>query len=346
MNVKAKRIETRAWGRLGQHDVVLVRLTNESGAFVEVTNYGATLVSVVVPDRFEKKENVVLGYPALRGYLSDTCYIGSTVGRFANRIGNGQFELDGELFNLDRNDGGNTNHGGAEGFHKKVFQYETREDEVTFRLFSRHLEGGFPGNVEFSVKYRWTDENELVIGYTATSDRKTVLNFTNHAYFNLSPGRDIFDHVLTIRGSKTLETNEEYIPTGKILPAEARAFEGNSIYERSLVKDGKITGLNTYYIFDRSDEDRNRPVCVLNEPHSGRMLEVFTTYPGVQLYTGDFLSSSEINNLSSFHKPFDGLCLECQYYPDSPNHVQFPSTLLAPGGVYDEKIIYRFSTKK
>lgn len=345
MKARIPKLEKRLWGVHAGEEVVLIKLTNDSGACVEVTNYGATLVSIVVPDRFDKKENVILGFPTLKGYTSDTCYIGSTVGRFANRIGGAKFTLDGATYQLDKNDGNNCNHGGRDGFNSKVFSFEIKDTEVVFSLSSPHMEGGFPGSLEVKISYQWTDANELFIRYNATSDRKTVLNLTNHAYFNLSPGRDIFEHALTIRSSKILQTREDYVPTGKIIPAGDNSFQNNTVYQRSTVKDGGITGLNTFYVFDPLNEEGS-PVCTLSEQSSGRVLEVFTSYPGVQLYTGDFLTSAEMNNLSSFHKPFDGLCLECQYFPDSPNHKDFPSTVINAGDVYDEQIVYKFSTRK
>ncbi len=345
MIVKTRNITGNVWGEHDGGDVMLFRLTNDSGAYVEVTNYGATLVSVVVPDKFGKQENVILGFPGLRGYISDRCYIGSTIGRFANRINQGRFEMDGIAHELERNDGSNTNHGGASGFHARVFDYNVNDEGVAFTLQSQDGDGGYPGNLELKVQYAWSSLNELSVTYSATSDKKTVANFTNHAYFNLSPGRDIFDHRLTIEADDILETNERYIPTGRVVPAGNKSFKGESIYERSTVVDGRIIGLNTFYIF-RSEKDSVAPVCILSDEHSGRKLEVFTTYPGVQLYTGDFLTSSERNNLTSFHKPFDGLCLECQYYPDSPNHAHFPSTVLKPGELYNQSIVYKFGIGK
>jgi len=339
--IKSATITSKLWGKAGNCDVYLFRITNDNGSYVELTNYGATLVSVVVPDKYDKLGNVILGYPNLQGYLKDTCYIGSTIGRFANRINAGQFVLDGVTYHLEKNDGKNTNHGGLNGFNYKVFDYIIDSNKILFNLLSSDGEGGFPGNLKLQVEYEWNDDNELKIRYIAHTDKTTVANFTNHAYFNLNPGdEDIFDHRLWIDSEKILETTKEHIPTGKIIPAADKKFAGNKLYEKMQISNGMMTGLNTYYLFDKNKS------CRLVSLASGRVLDVTTSYPGVQLYTGDFLNSVTLNNRSSFHKPFDGLCLECQYYPDSPNHDHFPSTKLEPGKVYNEYIVYKFSVNE
>jgi aldose 1-epimerase len=299
-----------------------------------------------VPDKAGTIQNVVLGFPSLEGYLNDTCYIGSTIGRYANRIGGARFVLNDKVYELEKNDNGNNNHGGNCGFHRRVFDFTIHEDGVSFTLSSKDGEGGFPGQVELKVTYRWNERQELEIRYTASTDRPTVLNFTNHAYFNLSGlSRDVFEHWLSIRSQQVLEATDQYIPTGVVLPAKEKSFQNTLIQDRISKVDGKIRGLNTYYILEPEKKEQD-PACVLTEPLSGRLLEVFTTYPGVQLYTGDFLASHSRNHHSDSYKPFDGLCLECQYYPDSPNHSHFPDTVLNPGEIYHEKITYRFSVSK
>lgn len=306
------------WGRFKGNDVMLFRITNNNGSYVELTNYAATLVSVFVPDKFNKLDNVVLSYPDLEGYLNDKCYIGSTVGRFANRIDKAQFVLDGTTYQLDKNDGNNTNHGGLAGFHARVFDYTTFGSKLTFTLLSKDGDGGYPGDLILNVDYEWNDNNELSICYTASTNKKTVANFTNHAYFNLGArGKDIFDHQLSIDSNKVLETTSEHIPTGKIIPVDGTRLK---------------PGINTYYLFNKENA-----LCRLSDINSGRVLEVATSYPGVQVYTGDFLIP---------HKPCEGVCLECQYFPDSPNHAHFPSTVLEPGKIYNEYIVYKFSVNE
>ena len=339
-------VSSKYWGDYEGKQIFLFKIENEQGAYVELTNYGATLVSVFVPDKYNELDNVILSYPTLEGYLNDVCYVGSTIGRFANRIGNAQFMLDDVAYNLEKNDGANSNHGGKSGFHAKGFDYTIGEaDSVAFTVFSKDGEGGFPGNLNLTVEYSWSGRNELSIRYIAHADKKTVMNFTNHAYFKLLPKRDdIFSHKLTINASRILDTTKEYIPTGAIIPVGNKGFQGNIIYDRIAFAGDVVKGLNIYYIFD-NDESGNAQ-CKLKDDSSGRVLEIFTTYPGVQLYTGDFLRSKYLNNRSSFHKPFDGLCLECQYYPDSPNHEHFPSTVVDAGQVLDKKIVYRFSVEQ
>ena len=341
MNVSNRLIKQRPWGTAGGKDIFLFRLENDRGAYVEITNYGATLVSVVVPDCKGEMGNVVLSYPSLEGYLHDKCYIGSTVGRFANRIGNATFTLEGVRYWLDKNDNTNTNHGGFNGFHSKVFDFVVEGDKVYLTLLSPDNEGGFPGNMKLHVTYSWSRSNELFIEYKATSDRKTIGNFTNHAYFDLGgDGEKIFDHELTIPASRILETDEGYIPTGKVIPAGDRQFKSNEVNEKMDLTGSRIKGLNTYYILD---ENYSGAACRLVHPRSGRKLEVFTSYPGVQVYTGDYLHSTMMSDRGAPHEPFDGLCLECQFYPDSPNHDHFPSTVISAGDIFNHSIVYRFS---
>ncbi|HTJ53066.1 MAG TPA: aldose epimerase family protein [Cyclobacteriaceae bacterium] len=347
MTQKKNMVSSKYWGEHDGKQIMLFKIENEHGAYIELTNYGATLVSVFVPDKHEELDNVILGYPSLNGYQNDTCYLGSTIGRFANRIANANFMLDGVEYKLDKNDGANSNHGGKSGFHAKAFDYTIDEDRITFTLFSKDGEGGYPGNLNLNVEYSWNEQNELSICYTANADKKTVMNFTNHAYFKLFPKRDdIFSHKLTIHSSRILEITKDYIPTGGIVSTGDKSFKGNKIYDRIDFVGDVAKGLNIYYIFDKDESGTDHAQCKLKDDSSGRVLEIFTTYPGVQLYTGDFLKSESLNNRSSFHKPFDGLCLECQYYPDSPNHKHFPSTAVDVGEVFDEKIVYRFSVEQ
>jgi aldose 1-epimerase len=342
----AVSITSTPWGTLGGKAVHVFKLLNSSGAYVEVTNYGATLVSVFVSDRHGELGNVILGFASLQGYLNDTCYIGSTIGRVANRIGNASFRLDGHTYALEPNDFPNTNHGGAAGFNFRVFDFRMEGDVLILSLQSNDGDGGYPGSLKLEVYYTWRDDNELSIRFKATTDKKTVANFTNHAYFNLSAMREgIVNHELTIRSMEMLECTPEYIPTGVVLPTGLMSFFQHKLHERFVKHGDRVTGLNHYYIADGDEADRDEPVCTLVDPISARQLEVFTTYPGVQVYTGDYLTSNTAGSHGVFYKPFDGVCLECQYYPDSPNHALFPSIVLEPGQVYNETIRYKFGLK-
>lgn len=321
--------------------VVFIRLTNSFGSYVELLNYGATLVSAVVPGKDGEMGNVVLGFPNIDAYREDNCYIGSTVGRYANRIGNASFRIGKNRFELDRNDGLNSNHGGFNGFNTKLFDYLLVDNGVRFFLESFSGEGGFPGNVKFSVTYQWNDRQELDIIYEAQSDEDTVLNFTNHAYFNLSALKEnALQQELTIASSKLVECTPDFIPTGKIIPTADYGFKGQKLEEKMNLDLEGFKGINSYYIFDRIDS--SVPACCLSDTKSGRTLEVFTSYPGVQLYTGDFLASKQKGNHGVCYQAFDGICLECQFYPDAPNQAHFPSALVKAGSKFCETIKYRF----
>jgi len=343
MKTAGVRTKAESWGTSDGKPVSLYRLQNAGGAYVEVTNFGATLVTVAVPDKKGVLENVILGFPDLDGYERDVCYIGSTIGRFANRIREATFTLEGVKYDLDRNDGNNTNHGGERGFHKRVFDARTTGDEVLFTLISDDGDGGFPGNLSFQTSYKWSDDNELIISYTAKTDKTTIVNFTNHAYFNLTAGRSkIHDHRLVIESDRLLEMADDYIPTGQLLPAGKLKFTGQRVHSKFGNENGDIRGLNSYFFFDQPPLLPWEPSCILTEQTTGRKLSVFTTYPGVLLYTGDFLNSVTTGNNGRRHEPFDGLCLECQYCPDSPNHSNFPSTRLEPGQVFSHQIVLKF----
>ncbi len=336
-------ISHRQWGTFKGRAVYLFRLRNSSGAFIELTNYGATIVSIVVPDKHGVLGNVVLGFPALEGYVNDQCYIGSTIGRYANRIKDAQFALDEVIYYLDKNDNVNSIHGGLSGFHSRVFDFVINSDSVSFTLVSKDFEGGYPGNVQFNVTYTWSDDNALVIRYKAVSDKRTVLNFTNHAYFNLAPEQgNILGHELTIYAREMLAMGSDHIPTGLIVPVTDKLFHGHVISDKVTFTGNTTKGLNIYYILERQEENKLNHACRMVAPASGRVLEIFTTYPGVQFYTGDFLGGNSLSNSFKFLNPFDGLCLECQHYPDAPNHPNFPSTIVNAGQVYDENIIFKF----
>ena len=334
------------WGQHNGHDVYLLKIENETGAYVELTNYGAAIVSVVVPDRQQHLENVVVGFPDLDGYLDDTCYIGSTIGRYANRISGAKFNLDGETYHLDTNDGKNTNHGGKSGFNYRVFDVTTIDNGVIFNLFSAGGDGGYPGALELSVTYTWSIDNELLISYKAKTDKTTIANFTNHAYFNLSAFKSkIYNHRLTVLSGEIVDSYEDYTPSGAINPAKDKAFNNNRLSEKFKIDESHVEGLNLFYIIDTETEDNELAyAAVLTDEVSGRTLKVYTDYPGVFLYTGDYLSSTALTLTGKQAKPFDALCLECQHYPDSINHPNFPQAILQPGDVYNQSILYKFGT--
>ena len=340
----AVKVSSRLWGQHNNAPVYLYKLENEQGAYAELTNYGATVVSVVVPNHRQQLGHVIVGFPNLEGYLNDTCYIGSTIGRYANRINGAKFSIDDNTYHLDNNDGKNCNHGGKSGFNYRVFEASVTDTSVRMTLKSPDGDGGFPGNLELAVTYSWNDDNELLVSYDAITDKPTIANFTNHAYFNLSGfERDIYEHKLIINSWLVLHSWPDHTASGAIIPAGPRAFTNSKLIDKFQVNDDEVKGLNLFYI---TDKDKNAevmaPTAKLIDEASGRTLEVYTDYPGVFLYTGDFLTSTTPTHTGQPAKPFDALCLECQHYPDSVNHANFPQALLNPGETYNQNILFKF----
>ncbi len=255
--------------------------------------------------------------------------------------------LDGTVYFLEPNDHGNTNHGGTSGFNSRVFDFCIEEDSLSFSLMSRDGEGGYPGNLELKVDYKWNDQNELLINYTAVSDKKTIANFTNHSYFNLSAGsRNGLEQRLTIHADHMLEHEKSFLPTAVIVPVGNKSFRQNIIADKMNMNGGPVPGFNDYYIINKNCSAKLHPACKLSDDLTGRSMEVLTSYPGVLLYTGDYLFSSYPGNRSMLYRSFDGVCLECQYFPDSPSHPSFPSTVINAGELYKENILFRFSVNK
>lgn len=305
-------------------DVRTFRLENSSGAYVEVTNYGATLLSVVVPDKSGRMDNIILRYDRIEDYFSDRFYTGSTIGRIANRIARAQFKLNGKTYLLDKNDGKNTNHGGFTGFNSRIFDYQANDDQVIFKLLSKNGENGFPGNIFLTVSYSFSDANELRIEYSAVSDMDTPFNPTNHAYFNLNGCKtNILSHELKVFADHYLETDNEYIPTGKILPLAGSAFDFSDY--RNL-----FPTINTYFIGNSSE--RLNCLASLRESSSGRILNVYSSMPGIQIYTGDFLANPFF--------PLNGIALEAQFYPDFLNQSHFPSCMILRGEEMKQWIVF------
>ena len=318
-----------------QHDILLFRLQNKIGSYAEVSNYGANLISFVIKDKHGKMNNIILGYPNIRSYFTDTFYMGSTIGRFANRIANAQFNLNDKVYYLDKNDGDNSNHGGYTGINSKVFSFDIQRDTLIFYLKSADGEGGFPGTIDFTVTYSFSDDNELHIEYQVRSTKKTIFNPTNHAYFNLSTIKgSIVNHELKIFADNYLETTPDFIPTGIILPVKNTAFDFRSYkFIRSMMslKNEILPGFNTYFI--SNIKNKTKHLASLRESQSGITVDVFSTMPGLQIYTGDYLSTP--------HHPLSGICLEAQFYPDGPNHKHFETWVLQAGETKKHEISYK-----
>jgi aldose 1-epimerase len=346
MLVKMK-IEKQMFGTIpGRGDVHLYTLKSNRGMEVEVINYGAIITAIRVPDRAHEPGDVVLGFDTLEPYLGNHPYFGAMVGRFCNRIGNSRFELGGTIYSLTANEGDNHLHGGKRGFDKQLWTASSHRspDQVSLTLAYRSPDGeeGYPGSLVVETEYSLNDQNELGIRCRARTDRPTHVNLTNHSYFNLNGCRGtIYDHELFIDSGSVTELDGESIPTGRILKVENTPYDfrlsrpiGTSI--------GKVApGYDINYVLDMKPGELSR-VAALFDPHSGRTMEVLTTLPGLQLYT-----SNHINGISGkaglLYGKHCAVCLETQYFPDTPNQASFPSTLLRPGDLFDEVTVYRFS---
>jgi aldose 1-epimerase len=340
--------------------VDLYTLTNANGMEIHIITYGGIVTSLMAPDRAGKLADVVLGMDTLAGYLSDTQHFGALIGRYGNRIGNGQFRLDGQVFTLPKNDPGdkpeNTLHGGPGGFDHRLWKgAETPNADgpsVLLTYVSKDREMGFPGTLTAKVIYTLTKKNELRIDYSATTDKDTVVNLTNHSYFNLAGAGegDILGHQLTILADRFTPVNAGLIPTGELKAVQGTPFDFNkatAIGARINEPDQQLKyghGYDHNYVIDKGMSGLTKCVEVY-EPKSGRVLEVSTTEPGVQFYTGNFLDGT-IHGKGGKVYPYRGaLCLETQHFPDSPNKPSFPSTELKPGHTYHTVTVYRFSAR-
>ena len=333
-------------------DAYLYTMANASGACAAVTDYGAHLVSVCVPDRRGVLADVCLGFDSAESYAVEGGSLGATVGRFANRIAKGRFSLNGETYSLFINNGPNTLHGGKEGFDKRLFDAKTREgeneDTVTFSYVSPDMEEGFPGEMKLSVTFAWNSENTLSIRYSAVSDRDTVINLTNHAYFNLAGKGDILGHTLQVNADCITDVDDELIPTGDYLPVDGTPLDLRAPARIGAGVDRRaechlIDGVNGYDMNFVLKGQGLKEAAILRDEASGREMKVFTTEPGIQVYTGQGLNTE--GHGGAHYGPFAGVALETQHFPDSPNKPQFPTTTLKAGETYESTTVYAFSAK-
>ena len=347
-------IKKAEFGRTKQGEVAhIYTLTNANGCEAKITNYGGIVVSLKVPDKTGQLSDVVLGYETLDKYIEKTPYFGALVGRYGNRIGKGKFTLNGKEYTLAVNNGPNHLHGGIIGFDKVVWRAkETRKPEgvgLELTYLSKDGEEGYPGNLSVTVRYLWTNDNELRIDYAATTDKPTVVNLTNHSYFNLACKGDILGHELMIDADKFTPVDEGLIPTGELRNVAGTPMDfrkATAIGARIEQPDEQLKfglGYDHNWVLNRSGS--LRLVARMYEPTTGRVLEVYTTEPGVQFYCGNFLDGTITGKYGTvYHKRY-GLCLETQHFPDSPNKPSFPSTVLKPGEKYASTTIYKFATK-
>jgi aldose 1-epimerase len=329
-------------------------LQNENGLRVKLITYGATVTSVETPDKDGKLANITLGFDKLDGYLQRHPYFGSTVGRYGNRIAKGKFMLDGKEYTLATNNDPNHLHGGKVGFDAVVWEaVEAKTTDsvgVKFYYLSKDGEEGYPGNLKTSVTYSLTNTNELKIDYSATTDKATVINLTNHCYWNLggAGSGDILKHQLMIAADKWIPTDDTSIPTGELAPMKGTAMDftnahaiGDQIAE--LKKPPHTTkGYDHCYVL-RGQSGKLELAAKAKDPSSGRTMQIYTTEPGIQLYCGNFLDGSAGGNGYKQHEAF---CLETQHYPDSPNQPSFPSTTLKPGETYRSQTVHKFGVEK
>jgi len=332
-------------------EVKLYTLKNKQGASVSITNYGGRVVSLMVPDKNNKLTDVVLGYDSIGTYRKKgEPFFGALIGRYGNRIGKGKFTLDGKTYSLQLNDGPNTLHGGADGFFSKVWdakQLDGQKLELTY--ISKDGEAGYPGKLEVKVVYTLRDDNALQMDYLATTDKATVVNLTNHAYFNLSGegNETILDHELMIDANAYTPVDSTLIPTGKLQPVAGTAFDFNkakAIGKNIEDKDEQLKfGKGYDHNFALTHHDGKTPVATVKSPVTGITLEVYTTEPGLQFYSGNFLTGADKDGKGGKSYPHrSAFCLETQHFPDAPNHANFASTVLKPGETYQTSTTYKF----
>ncbi len=342
------------WDSVGKESVDLYTLTNKNGVEVKISNYGGKVTSWITPDKNGKTGNIVLGFNAAKKYTDKVPYFGALIGRYGNRIAKGKFTLDGKTYTLATNNGPNHLHGGVKGFDKVIWTAEPVVDSVpalTLTYLSKDDEEGYPGNLKVTVKYTLTDADELKIDYTATTDKATPINLTNHSYFNLSadPTNTIVDEEIQINADHYTPVAPDLIPTGEVKAVKGTAFDltkpikiGTHFSE---IKGDPI-GYDHNFVLNDSDSTKLHQAAVVYDSLTGRQLEVLTTQPAIQFYTGNFLDGSLATDDGKPIKQHTAFCLETQHYPDSPNQPKFPNTILRPGQTFTSTTVYKVSVRK
>ena len=347
------KIEKELWGKspCGK-EIFKYRLTNDAGAYVELSSIGAGIVTVAVPDRDGKLADVVLGYKDALSYFNDDPCLGKVPGRYANRIAKGHFVLDGKEYDLPVNNGPNHLHGGPRGFQNQVWESREKDGGVEFMYFSEDGEMGYPGALKAVARYEWSDNNELTLILTAESDAPTIVNLTNHSYFNLSghAANDILDETVQFQAAGFTPIDSTFMTWGEIRSVEGTPFD---------FRAGKTVGRD----IDADDEqlkngmgyDHNmvlstggnlsKAACRISDPVSGIVLEVYTTEPGIQFYTGNFLDGTVKGKHGIVYPRRSAICVETQHYPDSPNQPNYPPVVLRPGETYSSTCIYKFGVE-
>jgi aldose 1-epimerase len=350
-------VQTQSFGTRDGRPVNLYTLTNSHGVEVKAMSYGGIIVSIRVPDRKGELGDIVLGHETLDGYIPNPPYIGAIVGRYANRIANGTFTLDGKTYTLPKNDGPNTLHGGTDKtLNKVVWDGEPLKGKngVAFSYLSKDGDDGFPGNLKLKVTYTLTDANEIVIDYEATTDKATPLNLSQHSYFNLAGegNGDILSHEIMINADRFTPVDKNLIPTGELRPVKGTPLDFTTSTKIGTRIDDSYDqmvlghGYDHNFVLNRKKGDVGLVLAArAYDPGSGRVMEVSTTQPAVQFYTGNFLDGTVTGKQGHVYKRRYAFCLETQHYPDSPNHPDFPSTILKAGETFKSKTVFKFSTK-
>ncbi len=348
-------MQKQPWGKTPDGtDVGLYTLANGKGMEATITTYGGIVVSLIVPDRHGKPGDVVLGYDSLAQYVASNPYFGALIGRYGNRIGGGSFSLHARSYTLATNDGRNHLHGGLKGFDKVVWTVDEKASDpgktLVLTYVSKDGEEGYPGTLSVRVVYGLTADNELTIDYSATTDKSTVVNLTHHSYFNLAGKGSILDHVLSIAADRFTPVTTGLIPTGEIRSVEGTPFDFRDptpIGARIGAADEQMTlggGYDHNWVLKRAGSGLTSAATVF-EPSSGRVMEVLTTEPGLQFYSGNFLNGTNRGKGGLVYQFRTGFCLESQHFPDSPNRPEFPSTTLEPGQRYASRTVYKFSIR-
>ena len=348
-SVNNMKIESEVFGNVDGKEVRLFTMENSNGMKVSITNYGAIITAVFTPDKNGDMADVVLGFDNLKSYVDGHPSFGSLVGRYGNRIAKGKFELDGREYTLAINNGENHLHGGIIGFDKKVWDADSfqKDNEVGLKLhyLSQDMEEGYPGNLNVHVTYTLTEDNELMIDYLASTDKATPINLTSHSYFNLTGVMEnIMDHKIMINADRYVAIDETLIPTGELPLCNNTAMDFKEMQTIGSRFDQVDGGYDHCYVLNKDGKELSLAAKV-EEPKSGRSLEVWTTEPGVQFYTGNFLDGTLKGIQGVFYEKNYGFCLEAQHYPDSPNQPDFPNVILSVGETYMQTTIYKFSVK-
>lgn len=332
----------------------LYTLKNEKGITVKITNFGACIVQVLSPDKFGHYQDIALGYSSLKGYQDDKMYLGATVGRYANRIAKGIFKLDGKTYKLALNNGPNSLHGGNKGFNKVVWDAIQEGNKLTLNYTSKDMGEGYPGKLEVTLTYTLTPENELKIDYTAVTDKKTVINLTHHCYYNLKGEGlgDILGHTLEIFADKITPVDETLIPTGKMMNVENTPFDfrkpkliGKDINDTLNEQIRFGNGFDHNWVLNKTGDSLSL-AARLSDAESGRSLEVWTTDPAIQFYSGNFMNGTVTGKRGRAYMFRNAVAMEPQHYPDSPNHPGFPSVILNPGKKYKHLIVLKFNAAR